>query len=68
MKPNRVTQPAAPRSHAELKAAYLAGAVAGRPVFDGWSTEEIAAWSRRVMFGENDEAFPGQAEWSRVVD
>lgn len=24
--------------------------------------------ARRVMFGENDEAFPSQEEWSRIVD
>lgn len=56
------------RSFEQLNAAYLANAQAGRFVFDGWSTSEIAAYNRRLMFGENDQAFPSASEWSRIVD
>jgi len=36
--------------------------------YAGFSTSEIAAWNGRLMFGENDRAFPSQEEWSRIVD
>ena len=32
------------------------------------SQEEQAALNRYLMFGEDDEAFPDQDEWSRIVD
>jgi hypothetical protein len=56
------------RTHEELRALYLANVQAGRRGYDGFTTEEIAAYNRRLMFGENDEAFPEPAEWSRVTD
>lgn len=36
--------------------------------FDGLTSAEIAKRNRRVMFGANDEAFPSEEEWSRIVD
>lgn len=30
--------------------------------------EEQLALNRYLMFGEDDEAFPNQDEWSRIVD
>jgi hypothetical protein len=57
------------RTHEELRKLYLENARAGsKSVYDGFTTEEIAAYNRRLMFGENDEAFPDAAEWSRCVD
>lgn len=41
---------------------------AGRNAYEGLTTEEIAAYNRRLMFGENDEAFPGREEWALVTD
>jgi hypothetical protein len=32
------------------------------------SSAEIGRRNRALMFGENDEAFPSQEEWSRIVD
>ena len=32
------------------------------------SSEEQSALNRYVMFGEDDEAFPDQDEWSSIVD
>jgi hypothetical protein len=32
------------------------------------STEEQSALNRYVMFGEDDEAFPDEDEWSFIVD
>ena len=56
------------RTHEELRALYIANAQARRPTFDGFTTEEIAAYNRRLMFGANDEAFPDAEEWAHVVD
>jgi hypothetical protein len=57
------------RTHDELRALRLANAQdASKGTFDGFTSEEIAAYNRRMMFGENDEAFPSAAEWSRIVD
>lgn len=56
------------RNHEALRASYIENAQQGRHPYEGWSTSEIAAYNRRLMFGANDEAFPSQAEWSSVVD
>ena len=40
----------------------------GRYSFDGLTSAEIAEYNRFLMFGENDDAFPDQATWSRIVD
>jgi hypothetical protein len=57
------------RSYEELKASYLKNAQdPEKSTYHGWTTAEIASYNRRIMFGENDEAFPSQEEWSRIVD
>ena len=37
-------------------------------VLDRETSSEIGERNRRLMFGENEEAFPGDAEWSMIVD
>ncbi len=57
------------RSKEEVEAIILANTKdPKRGTFDGLTTDEIAARSRRLMFGENDRAFPSAEEWSRIVD
>lgn len=57
------------RTHEELRAQYISNAQnQTKSTFEGFSTDEIAAWHRRAMFGENDEAFPSEEEWSAIVD
>ena len=36
--------------------------------YKGLSSAEIGVHSRYVMFGENDESFPDESEWSSIVD
>lgn len=36
--------------------------------FDGLDSSQIGRYSRYLMFGPNDEAWPGNAAWSRIVD
>jgi hypothetical protein len=41
---------------------------AGREQYDGLSSAEIGRYNRALMFGDNDEAFPSDSEWSAIVD
>lgn len=40
----------------------------GLPAFEGMDSSEIGSINRYFMFGEKDEAFPSQEEWSCIVD
>ena len=57
-----------PRSPEEVEAIIATNNAAGRGSFEGLMTAEISERNRRLMFGEHDEAFPSQEEWSRIVD
>jgi hypothetical protein len=52
----------------EIRAAVKANRESGRSTYDGLESREIGRYNRAIMFGDNDEAFPSQDEWSRVVD
>lgn len=51
-----------------IRATMNANIAAGRHEYDGLTSAEIGAYNRVLMFGENDEAFPDQDTWSRIVD
>jgi hypothetical protein len=51
-----------------IKAKVKANYANGREPYYGLKSEEIARYSRALMFGDHDEAMPGQAAWSRIVD
>ena len=51
-----------------IKATVRANQLAGRQPYEGLESSEIGKHSRACMFGDNDEAFPDRAEWSRIVD
>jgi hypothetical protein len=52
----------------QITATIKANREAGRNTFAGLDSSEIGQYNRALMFGDNDEAFPGQDEWSRIVD
>ena len=57
------------RPLAEVKAVIVANAAdPTKGSFDGLRSSEIAEYNRVLMFGENDEAFPSQEDWSHIVD
>lgn len=57
------------RSMDEIRAIIAANSAdPTKGTFEGLTSSEIAARNRLVMFGPNDEAFPSQEEWSRIVD
>ena len=51
-----------------LRAAVEENREAGRECYDGLSSAQIGRLNRAAMFGDNDEAFPSDDEWSRIVD
>jgi hypothetical protein len=53
---------------AQIKQAVAENHKNGNSTFHGLTSGEIADYSRFLMFGENDEAFPDQDEWSMIVD
>jgi hypothetical protein len=59
---------AADRSIQEICAIVDANRANRRGSYDGLLSHDIGNYSRHLMFGDNDEAFPTQAEWSRIVD
>ena len=36
--------------------------------FEGLTSSEIGTYSRYLMFGDNDEAFPDQETWALIAD
>jgi hypothetical protein len=57
------------RSLEEVRAIILENGRCNAPSpYQGLTSSEIAHYNRRLMFGANDEAFPSQEEWSRIVD
>lgn len=52
----------------EIKAVIAENRAAGRETYAGLDSAEIGRYSRALMWGENDEAYPGDEEWSRIVD
>ena len=60
---------AADKTLAEINAIIAANNASNdRGSFDGLTSDEIARRNRVLMFGDNDEAFPSQEEWSSIVD
>ena len=46
----------------------ILGAILKQKLGTALTKEEQFALNRYLMFGEDDEAFPDQDEWSRIVD
>jgi len=51
-----------------IRETVKANKAAGRQPYDGLKSWEIGEYSRSLMFGDNNEAWPGEAAWSRIVD
>lgn len=62
-------EPAKERSLEEIEAIIRENSRLNTPsTYEGLTTAEIAKRNRHLMFGALDEAFPSEAEWSRIVD
>lgn len=42
--------------------------LSGRDTYAGLDSSEIGEYNRALMFGDDNEAFPDKAAWSRCVD
>lgn len=51
-----------------IKAVIAENRKSDRPTYQGLDSSEIGEYNRALMFGDNDEAFPSQEEWSYIVD
>lgn len=56
------------KSLSEIRATVRDNLAEGREQYAGLDSSEIGRLSRATMFGDNDEAFPDQDEWSSIVD
>jgi len=52
----------------EIKSIISSNLQAKLRQFEGLASDEIGRYNRSIMFGEADEAFPSDAEWSLIVD
>jgi hypothetical protein len=52
----------------EIKEIIKNNKAEGRFQFEGLTSSEIGAYSRYLMFGDNDEAFPDQETWALITD
>ena len=63
-----VIQQPAPRDHESVRAIILANMQAERGTYEGLTTPEIAAYNRRLMFGDATAETWDDAAWSAIVD
>ena len=52
----------------QIKAIITSNRQSGSYTYEGLDSSEIGRYNGYLMFGENDEAFPGEVEWSAIVD
>ena len=52
----------------EIKEVIAANREAGVYLFDNLESSEIGQYSGWLMFGDDEEAFPSQEEWSMITD
>jgi hypothetical protein len=55
-------------SLARIKAIIQTNREAGKEPYAGLESSEIGEYNRALMWGEHDEAYPGDEAWSRIVD
>ena len=56
------------RTLEEIKEIVRSNQIAQRNTYNGLESSEVGKYNRSLMFGDNDEAFPDQETWSRIVD
>jgi len=52
----------------EIKAIILKNRVTQAGLYIGLTSSEIGEYNRSLMFGDNDEGFPNEKDWSLIVD
>jgi hypothetical protein len=52
----------------EIKAIIQANRQSDAETYAGLDSAEIGKYNGRLMFGDDDQAFPSESEWSQIVD
>jgi len=52
----------------QIKEIIASNRQTGAYLFEGLTSSEIGRYNGTLMFGDNDEAFPSDSEWSMIVD
>jgi len=52
----------------QIKEIIAANREAGNYLFENLTSAECGQWSGWIMFGDDEEAFPSQAEWAMITD
>lgn len=52
----------------QIKQVIAANREAKNYIYESLKSSEIGQYNRWLMFGDDDEAFPGQAEWAMITD
>ena len=52
----------------QIKEVIAANREAGNYIYENLESSEIGQYSGWLMFGDDEEAFPSQAEWAMIVD
>jgi hypothetical protein len=52
----------------QIKEVIAANREAGNYIYENLESSEIGEYSRWLMFGDDDQAFPDQAEWDLVTN
>ena len=52
----------------QIKEVIAANREAGNFIYENLESSEIGQYSGWLMFGDDEEAFPSQAEWAMITD
>ena len=52
----------------QIKEVIAANREAGNYIYENLESSEIGQYSGWLMFGDDEEAFPSQAEWAMITD
>lgn len=52
----------------QIKEVIAANREAGNYIYENLESSEIGQYSGWLMFGDDEESFPSQAEWAMIAD
>jgi len=67
---NETTNPPLPtmKTLSQIKEVIAANREAGDHIYENLESSEIGRYNAWLMFGDDEEAFPSQAEWAMIAD
>ena len=61
-------QPKKMKTLSQIKEVIAENREAGNYIYENLESSEIGQYSGWLMFGDDEEAFPSQAEWAMITD